>query len=90
MLSQDNYDEFVVKTTSVQAKIQRRRTYKIYHKLQVVKLNEAGNSIRSLSKHHSVYRSTIRRWIENKAKLVETLHKYRRCYCLSTRLLLFS
>ena len=41
MLSQDNYDEFVIKTTSVQIKINRRRTFKIYHKLQVVKLNEA-------------------------------------------------
>jgi hypothetical protein len=85
MLSQDNYDEFVIKTTSVQTKINRRRTFKIYHKLQVVKLNEAGNSVRSLSKQYCVYRSTIRRWIAKKAKLVETLHKYRRCYCMSTR-----
>ena len=86
MLSQDNYyDEFVLKTTTHEAKIVRRRTFRVYHKLQVVKLHEAGNSIRSLAKQFAIYRSTIGKWIANKAKLVETLYKYRRCYCTSTR-----
>ena len=91
MASQDKnfYDEFVLKTTSTHTKIVRRRSFKVYHKLQIVKLNENGNSIRSLAKQFCVYRSTIQKWIKNKANLIETLHKYRRCYCLSQRLFSF-
>ena len=80
MSSQDRnlYDEFIARTVSTRIKICSKRSFRVYHKLKIVKLVEKSNSIRSLAMKYNVYRSSIQGWIKNKDKLVATLHKYRK------------
>ena len=79
------YDEFVQKTISTQLRVSKRRSFKVYNKLKVVRMFERGQSVRSLGKKFVVNRSTIQGWIRNKNKHIQTLQKDRKFYCITNK-----
>jgi hypothetical protein len=53
------YDEFVQKTLSILLRVCKSRSFKVYNKLNVVRMFELGQSVRCLGKFFLINRITI-------------------------------